>query len=462
MENRQRGPLPYARGGFPGSLVILTGIEAVSTVISAVLTLIGLFTARQFNLSVILALVMMAVNVILAVNLFRGLYRIRRGVSGGAALAEGACKGHRILLWLVFAGEIIIQFIGLINVSRYGSAGTGFLALLLTDAILLAILLPFIFYYKDAELILQNVGMEEGGTAMQTFGVGHFSGLCCTFAGLLAVVLILCETAVIDIRSSIRSLYYFDSDIISFFDTIIPLLLVFAIARFLIVNMCYRGYLRSHQGVSKEDTVLRPSGLRVFPTVCVLGSVCLGCLFAEEAGMLITYIRRGADTAPILLVLVLTAAFLLLSIALMNRPGRPGRSLAAAIGSALGAGAYVYMMIRRFSNGWTISDFQGFTLTAGNVMTVVFFVLVFISALTAMNRPATDSWTLLVRIAGIAAVAFNTLNSFVAAANRGSETMVLSFLLTLIDAVILLTAFLGLARTFNVDPEEDESRLKTA
>ena len=134
----------------------------------------------------------------------------------------------------------------------------------------------------------------------------------------------------------------------------------------------------------------------------------------------------------------------------------------AAMGSALGAGAYVYMMIRRFSNGWTISDFQGFTLTAGNVMTVVFFVLVFISALTAMNRPATDSWTLLVRIAGIAAVAFNTLNSFVAAANRGSETMVLSFLLTLIDAVILLTAFLGLARTFNVDPEEDESRLKTA
>ena len=445
MFNRQRSSLPYAQGGFPGTLVVFTCIEAVISVLACILSLISLITVRAaMSLNTFLSLGSMAVNTVLSVNLFRGLRMIRNGDHGGAAIASGACKGRRIMLWVVLALEVLAGLIALTQ-----SGGYGFGVLLLTDLILLAIMIPFHFYYKDAEMIFDHISYEESGGMPRSAGVGHFSALCVTFAVLLFAVLVLCATSVLNLNSYLGSYSYSMGDISEF----IYMLLFFSIARFLVINKCFLGFKRSHEGTDRET--LQPTGHSIFPTICVLASILYGLLFVLQITSLLQvfeyYSRRNSEV--VIWRAALTIGFLALSIALTCRPGSLARTGTAVTGSGLVAAVYIYSLVQSFSEGRMQIEFATMLQLVSIIAVIAFYVLALTAALTGRDgKPVQDWMTKALRGMAVGYIAAQAIPLIVDMIDYGYYTFwdIVGYL---VSFSITLVAMLGLIRMFSIPAE---------
>lgn len=447
MKNRQN-QLPYAQGGYPGTLVIFTCVEAVISVIFCAAALISMIS-EQTVLSAVSVLVTgsMTVNTILTVLLYRGLRTLYHGGRGGAVLAAKACKGRRIVLWLTYLLEVLISVVTLV-ISR----GFGFVIYLVKDLILLLVLLPFHFYYKDAEKILRCAANEENGQPVQSAKAGHFSALCISFAVLLGLAMVLFAANALNVISALRETFYY---LPAYMIRMIFVVLYFSAVRFLVIHKCYRGFLDAHKGNDGRGTPHRPR-ISVIPTVCVLASILFGMMFALKASLLPDFIRYFpyCDLDEKLEQLVLMGAYFLLSIAAVCRPGRLSRTVTAAAGSALMAGYYLRAVIQPIAIRGIFLDFDSVLMFVINALHTGFYALVLMTAIAGRSgKKASDRTAAMLR--GLA-IAFTAAGLFLTVASRiraGYFPMD-----KIIDDVfryaMSMTAMLGLARTFTVTAED--------
>ena len=123
-----------------------------------------------------------------------------------------------------------------------------------------------------------------------------------------------------------------------------PALLNLTAARFLLVNLCYRGYLRAHEPLGEQREDFAPSGNSDAPALCVLGSIVLGisalnCLASIIYYAVTPFSISGLDyTAQI----CLCAGNVLLGFSLMRRR----HSLHAVIGGCIMTAVYLLNLIQ--------------------------------------------------------------------------------------------------------------------
>ena len=304
MDNKNS--LPYLQGGPPGALGIYIAVEAVVGVILCCISVIGsvllLFHGQWISL---ISVPLTIYSTSLTWKAYSGVKKLRRDEADGASMIASACGSRRNLIWIGYAFGIVASLISAIS-SR--SLGLSLLSVVLVAGLLLLVVFPLINYYKDVEQILEYYAQPEmisGCPVKLTGRIGHLSALCVTFAVLM-------------LAASIAADFVPDSYL-----TQSGLLLYLVAARYLLVNICYHGFLRSHRCASNdENPAFAPSGYSASSAFCVLGSIFFGGQVFSYLETIVWYIRNGyAPLATLLAVILDCVIYALFALALARRSG---------------------------------------------------------------------------------------------------------------------------------------------
>lgn len=275
-ESRKGARLPYILGGAPGALVAFSGMEAFGSVLTCLLYLIAVLAAG--GLGNIMTLCLSIAGMVLAFKLWIGLRKLHKGKYEGADTAAEAVTGRRVLLWVGFAILMISYIIGLAGA---GAGGAGLIAFIIAALVCLLFLLPINFYYKKAGEILGHAKYESASeNPIRPEKVGSFSVWSIIFAALLLfwVLLEMFGPYIFEkfddsnLFNALNSVMAYDA--INRYRSLILLILYIAAGRFLVNNICFRGFIRSHRTGGGES--LGPTGLENSYGICVLGSILFG------------------------------------------------------------------------------------------------------------------------------------------------------------------------------------------
>ena len=273
--------LPYIEGGAAGALVAFTVIDAVFSVLATILYLILMFAVPSFIIFVSLA--SSAIGAVLACKIAQGLYQIHKGNCHFAHSAASAINGRRIMLWVSYAYLLISV---LISTSK-APGGTGLLAFVIIALISLAVMIPASKYFYKAKSLLEHIIDEKcNGKTPIPPEAAHFSILSATIAVVIMIIPILYEIGPYLSKSLEHSFLqdfydsYHGSDwVVQALMDVIMLGAYLGACRILLVNICYRRFVRFHRTADPADEKqFVPDGKENTRGICVLASVFCGWL----------------------------------------------------------------------------------------------------------------------------------------------------------------------------------------
>ena len=367
MQRQENQRLPYVQGGPPGALMVFAIISAAFGIITGISSVnklylilksgyLGLYFQNGYiieGLWLLGAPVLSVYSVVLAFRLASGACKLRRGTQGGAVQMEAACQGSIVVLWVYVSATLLIDLIALIRASYSGA----FLGFILAVALILAVTIPVYFYLKNAKAILNHVGSEDyRGSAMQPYGIGRFTALCVTLASVLFLFLALLMFGAIKVPYSYEIYGIRLNKVLS----LLFLVIYYAMARFLLANVCYRGFRRSHEisGDWSKEPPLASARYGTSSSLCVLGSVMFGWQAISEIYTLINNLNYysswgiessyGSTGAYVFNCLLYVAGTLLLGLALTRRRNRKALALP---GAACAFISLFWRFIVRIKNG---------------------------------------------------------------------------------------------------------------
>ena len=358
MKNSNRSNLPYLQGGPPGALKLYIGVEAVVSVILCCASVIGsVYMLIHGMWATILAVPLTIYSTMLAVKAYSGVKKLWNNDGEGATLLESACSGRRTLIWIAYAFSVLSVLVSAVT-SR--GSGAGFLGSLIGAGISLLIIFPLVNYYKDIEQILgYYVNYETTtGTPVNSSGqTGHLTALCVTFAVLLLAASV--------IPYFVRTYYNYSS--------LICLLLYLIAARYLLVNICYRGFLRSHSSAAHdENPTFAPSGYSDTSTLSVLGSIFFGAeaLLSLASVIRLASIGRSIPAQTYLQTLVPLVCCILFALTLTRRAGH---TLLTITGATVIAVQLIVMLL--------LNKTSGFLSLLTACLFIIFWIMVIIAAI---------------------------------------------------------------------------------
>ena len=373
MENgKPRNNLPYLQGGPPRALRVYLGVEMVMNIIlSSVIAIGAVILLFQGGWTYVFYGAMMVYSAVLSVKVFTGVNKLLRGDCRGATEIESALHNRRVLIWITLALNGILTLINALSVIRYAPSGYFFGILLGIGATVLCVL-PLIFYYKNIERIMGYYVYREASTGELDASFskeGHLTALCITFAALFLVLATVLQFG----RSSITRQYYQYTNYLS----LGVLLLYLGAARYLLVNACYHGFLRSHTDRFHE---VDPAGYSEASVLGVIGSVLFGwrafSSFFSFYNDIISY--RGISFNAFIPVIE-CGCFILFALA-MTRRNR--QTVLPVIGSFVMA---VFGVVSMLVGGMSFSYLYTAVLSVCNCLEIVLWVTIGIACLIRMK-----------------------------------------------------------------------------
>ena len=421
MENNSKSRVTYLEGGAPGALTAFIGVEAIFGIVMCVLsvlgTLVSLFNSGGTNiLSTLISVSLSIYTSYLSYVQYKGLKNLRRGDFSGAADVESVCRKRRILIWIALGLYLLLMII-----LSFGARG-GFLAILIAAALLVGCGLLVTSYYKGIEKVMSEVSNEVySGSPLVITKVRRIAVYCIIGAVLAAGSAFLMSSNILALPSSLYSI-----------SSSLPTLLYLGAARCLLINLCYRGYLRAHEPLTEQRTDFAPSGNSDAPALSVLGSIVFG-IFALDRLAWIVYILSNrythASALSILFQVALFAGYALLAYFLMRR----GRILFALIGASVIVVRDVAVIINNLQYQWALATNISLVLT-------IVFMLVFIAAAVMQQQGRANFGAFRVILIVLAAAV--AVVPLVAAVINGDS--ILSILNRILDEGLYCIALLGL------------------
>ncbi len=427
--------LPYVEGGAPGALAAFAGLEAVESLVMCLLYLLVLFTGG--SLVNIVTVGLSIAGMVLAFRLWTGLRKLHQGIYSATDTAVQAISGRRALLWIGYA--IVLAQMLIAMISSNVIVGTGILGFLIAALIGFLILLPLNFYYKSASEVLGHVGYEGAcGKPARPEKLGSFSVWCIIFGALLLFISLLYMfgpyiAEVFDnerLFRLLRNAGIYDS--FARYQNLVMLILYISAARFLVGNICFRGFLRSHRAAEGEN--LRPTGLENSYGICVMGSVLFGWVFLTSLGNWIEIrrvLREVSQSLPeeVRLLnsystnyqLFMFIGAFLLAVALMLRKRRtiPGLLGSAAMiaGSVFGSMHYSARMANPRITEAMKESFSMFA--AAHYLLIAFFAITIIALLVRLSRRVPKAVPFLLMAIAVAYGVLNIVGSWPSSEKSG-------------------------------------------
>ena len=385
MKNGKIGSnLPYLQGGPPRALRVYLGVEAVCSVIVCCFAVIGsVILLFRGAWTYIFTGAMSVFSAVLSVNVFKGTNKILRGDCTGAPETESALRNRRILMWVMMGLSGFTSIISALS-SRYASSAS-FFGVLLGVGLMALLILPIVFYYKNIERIMGYYVYREvsSGEISDSSGrEGHLSAFCITFAALLLVLM-----TALQFRWDLISYRYYE-----FYDylSLISLLLYLSAGRYLLVNICYRGFLRTHSDRFREENgVSAASGYNASSALSVIGSMLFGWRALNSLFTFINnlrYLSYGGNAFGVFRLLFECGCYVLLALALTRRNRR---TVLPVIGSAV---MVVLSVISIFRGGVSFSSLYNSAISVSNCLQIVLWAAIGFACVIRMTGETVPVW----------------------------------------------------------------------